>query len=162
MRSWSILRRTRGNTDAMKIRRAAPEECDALLELWLRSVRATHSFVTEEEILLLVPEVRGYLSSEDAEIWVLCDSRGATMGFMGLFASKVEALFLAPEFRRRGGGRLLLNHARGLHGALTVDVNEENAEARAFYKAYGFVEEGRSPLDGQGRPHPLLHLRLGV
>jgi putative acetyltransferase len=44
-------------------------------------------------------------------------------------------------------------------GALTVDVNEQNPEALAFYRACGFTVAGRSEVDDAGRPFPLLHLR---
>jgi putative acetyltransferase len=84
------------------------------------------------------------------------------MGFMGMFRSKMESLFIAPEFHRRGAGRLLVGHAQAQHGELTVDVNEQNLAARAFYEACGFVVEGRSELDDQGRPYPLLHMRLAA
>jgi putative acetyltransferase len=32
--------------------------------------------------------------------------------------------------------------------------------ARRFYESCGFVVEGRSDLDEQGRPYLLLHMRL--
>jgi putative acetyltransferase len=47
-----------------------------------------------------------------------------------------------------------------LRGELTVDVNEQNTGAVAFYEACGFVVEGRSALDESGRAYPLLHMRL--
>ena len=53
----------------------------------------------------------------------------------------------------------LLAHARRLKGALSVDVNEQNPQALAFYLQCGFVQVGRSPLDPAGRPFPILHLR---
>lgn len=146
----------------MEIRRAAPADREILLDLWLRSVRATHTFVPEEEIQTMIPQVRDYLASGESEFWVLCDGSREIMGFMGMFGSNMESLFLAPEFLRRGGGRRLVQHAQALYGELTVEVNEENAAARAFYEACGFVVEGRSELDGQGRPHPLLHMRLAA
>jgi putative acetyltransferase len=74
----------------------------------------------------------------------------------------MESLFLAPEFHRRGGGWRLVEHARALRGELTVDVNEQNTPAVAFYKACGFVVERRSELDDAGRPYPLLHMRLAA
>ena len=74
----------------------------------------------------------------------------------------MEALFLAPEFLRRGGGRRLVRHAQELRGELTVDVNEQNPAARQFYEACGFVAEGRSELDSDGRPFPLLHMHLAT
>ena len=83
---------------------------------------------------------------------------GHTQDRLGLTDAKMEAIFLAPEVQRRGWGRLLVDHARRLKGSLTVDVNEQNEEAVAFYKACGFRVVGRSELDSTGRPFPLLHL----
>jgi putative acetyltransferase len=144
----------------MIIRRASVAECDALLDCWLRSVQATHDFVSAEDIAAMVPEVRTYLSSDTGEIWVACEETGAIMGFMGLSGPKMDALFVAPEFQGRGVGRRMVQEARARHAHLTVDVNEQNSSARRFYEACGFVVDGRSELDDQGRPYPLLHLRL--
>jgi putative acetyltransferase len=144
----------------MDIRQARPTDRELLLDIWLRSVRATHTFVSEEDIRSMTPQVRDYLASSEAEFWVLCDDSGAIWGFMGMSGSRMESLFLAPEFQRRGAGRRLVRHAQVLHGELTVDVNEQNVAARCFYEACGFVVEGRSELDDQGRPYPLLHMRL--
>ena len=49
--------------------------------------------------------IQDYLASGEPEFWVLCSDSGAMMGFMGMAGSKIEALFLAPEFHRQGGGR---------------------------------------------------------
>src|SRR5262249_60818224 len=95
----------RGAGEAMDIRRAIPADRDVLLDVWLRSVRATHTFLSEGDVQGLLPLVRDYLASPEAELWVLCSDAGAVMGFMGMSGSKMEALFLAPEFHRRGGGR---------------------------------------------------------
>ena len=146
---------------AMNIRRAIPSDRELLLDIWLRSVRATHTFLTEEDIQSFLPIVRE-VALPELEIWVLCFDSGSPVGFMGMMDSKVEALFLAPEFCRRGGGSRLIRHAQELKGELTVDVNEQNPAARLFYEACGFVVEGRSELDSTGRPFPLLHMRLSV
>jgi putative acetyltransferase len=146
----------------MNIRRAVPADRDILLDIWLRSVRATHAFLSEDDIQLLLPLVRDCLASGELELWVLCCDSEAPVGFMGLSGSKMEALFLAPEVHRRGGGRRLVRHAQELRGELTVDVNEQNPGACRFYEACGFVVEGRSELDSTGRPFPLLHLRLAA
>ncbi|HZN02251.1 MAG TPA: GNAT family N-acetyltransferase [Candidatus Polarisedimenticolia bacterium] len=142
----------------MTIRGARPDERGLLLDLWLRSVRATHHFLTEADIQALLPLVRDQ-ALPALDLWVLCSPDGAVAGFMGLSGASVEALFLEPGFMRRGGGRRLLEHARRLKGRLSVDVNEQNPEAVRFYEACGFEVVGRSPLDGGGRPFPLLHLR---
>ena len=128
------------------------------MDIWLRSVRATHTFLTEDDIQSLLPLVRD-AALPALELWVLCAESGAAVGFLGLDGAKVEALFIAPEWCRRGGGRMLLDHARRLKGALAVDVNEQNPGAVRFYEACGFAVVGRSEVDGAGRPFPLLHLR---
>jgi putative acetyltransferase len=100
------------------------------------------------------------LDGGSLDLWVLADPDDAPAGFMGLVGADVAALFLDPDRRGQGGGGRLVEHAQVLHpGDLTVDVNEQNPEARGFYEALGFVVVSRSPLDSDGRPFPLLHMR---
>ena len=146
---------------ALIIREAAISDREAILDVWLRSVRATHAFLTEEHIQALLPEVRD-LALPALELWVLCAGQGEVIGFLGLSGASIEALFLCPRHLRRGGGRMLVEHARRLKGALTVDVNEQNPEALKFYEACGFEVVGRSPVDAGGRPFPLLHLAQSI
>jgi len=146
----------------MEIRRAIPTDREVLLDIWLRSVRATHTFVSDEDIQSMTPRVRDYLASSEPEFWVLCDDSRVIRGFMGMSGSQMDSLFLAPEFQRRGAGRRLVMHAHALHGELTVDVYEQNVAARGFYEACGFVVEGWSELDDQRRPYPQLHMRLAA
>ncbi len=141
----------------MTIRPPFPDEGELLVDIWLRSVRASHHFLTEADIETLLPPTRAYLTSDEPELWVLCDA-GRVVGFMGLDGKKLDALFLAPEVTRRGGGRQLVEWAAVLKGELTVDVNEQNREALRFYEACGFILTGRSDVDDAGRPFPLLHL----
>lgn len=143
----------------MWIRPSRPADLEPLLDIWLRSVRATHVFLAESDIQELLPAVRNYLSGADTELWTLCCEASAPIGFMGLAEDKVDALFVAPDHLRRGAGRLLIEHARRLRGPLRVDVNEQNPEAIKFYEANGFHVVGRSPVDDEGRPFPLLHMR---
>jgi putative acetyltransferase len=137
-----------------------PTDLEMLVDIWLRSARATHIFMSEDDMQSFLQLVRAYLASSEPEFWVLCSDSGAIVGFMGMCGNKMEALFLAPEVHRRGGGRRLVRHAQELHGELTADVNEQNSGACRFYEACGFVVEGRSELDSSGRPFPLLHMRL--
>jgi putative acetyltransferase len=146
--------------DAWQIRPARPADSGTLLELWERSVRATHEFLTEADVVGLRPRVAQALRDDALELWVLTDEADVPIGFMGLAGDDIAALFLEPAHRGRGGGRRLVAHAQALRGGeLTVDVNEQNPAARGFYEALGFVVAGRSPLDADGRPFPLLHMR---
>ena len=146
--------------DVWQIRPARPADSGTLLELWERSVRATHEFLTEADIVGLRPHVAQALRDGALELWVLTDEGDVPIGFMGLAGDDIAALFLEPAHRERGGGRRLVAHAQALRGGeLTVDVNEQNPAARGFYEALGFVVAGRSTLDADGRPFPLLHMR---
>ena len=142
------------------IRRARPEDHARLLAIWERSVRATDDFLGEADIAFYRTLVRDRALPR-LEVWILTDGGGEPTGWMGLTGAKIEALFVAPEHHRGGGGRALVEHARARHGSLTCEVNEQNGRARRFYERLGFVVEGRSPLDGSGRPFPLLQLRSG-
>jgi len=144
----------------MTIREALPEDRDTLVGIWLRSVRATHTFLAEDDIQSLLPFVQDELGPDsELELWVLAGEEGTVIGFTGLSGTDVAALFLDPDHLRRGGGRLLVEHARQLKGVLTVDVNEQNEDAVRFYEATGFELVGRSPTDDAGRPFPILHMR---
>jgi putative acetyltransferase len=96
----------------MDIRREIPTERKHLLDIWLRSVRATHTFVSEEDIQSMIQLVRDYLASCETVFWIVFDDCGAVVGFMGMSGSKMESLFLAPEFQRRGAGQRLVRHAQ--------------------------------------------------
>jgi putative acetyltransferase len=141
----------------VNIRRGREADHAALLGIWLRSVRATHHFLSEADVTELTAVVRDQ-ALPHLELWVL-EADGKPVGFLGLHGHRVEALFIDPAHARKGGGRRLLEHARTLKGQLLVDVNEQNPEATRFYLANGFVKVGRSERDGAGRPFPLLHLR---
>ncbi|WHF37570.1 GNAT family N-acetyltransferase [Aeromonas salmonicida] len=142
----------------MKIEQAKTRDHSTLISLWEASVRATHHFLPEAEIDVLKPLI---LEHYFAAVDLVCarDDTGIT-GFCGVLDGNIEMLFLAPEARGRGIGRLLVAHAISRQGATRVDVNEQNVQALGFYQRMGFVVTGRSPLDGQGKPYPLLHMVL--
>lgn len=143
----------------MIIRQATNADHPQLLNIWLRSVRATHHFLQESDIEALLPQLRDiYLPA--VELWVAVNTEDYPTGFIGLNENHVEMLFIEPDLRGKGIGRALLNHARSSRNQMSVDVNEQNPEAVGFYLHYGFVQTARSPLDGEGRPFPLLHLSL--
>ena len=144
----------------MQVRPRRAEDRDRLLEVWERSVRATHHFLAESDIVALRPLVAQELASDAIAWWVLVSSGEMPIGFLGFANDTIEALFIDPDHHGRGGGRLLVEHAQRLAaGALAVDVNEQNEEGLRFYEALGFTVVGRSPMDTGGRPFPLLHLK---
>lgn len=141
-----------------------PQERQTLLEplqaLWEESVRATHDFLQESDIIALRPAVKEGLLAvpQFAVIWV--DEQPA--GFIGAAEEKVEMLFLHPAQRGHGLGRQLMQYAMSQWHCTQVDVNEQNPQAAGFYEHLGFEIVSRSPLDEQGNPFPILHLKLRV
>jgi putative acetyltransferase len=144
----------------MHVRPARVEDCERLLELWERSVRATHHFLEDSDIVALRPLVAEELESDAVDWWVLESATEAPIGFLGFTSDTIEALFIDPDYHRQGGGKTLVAHAQGLSaGALAVDVNEQNEAALGFYEALGFSVVGRSLADAGGRPSPMLHMK---
>lgn len=141
----------------ISVRPSRTEEREALLRIWLRSVRATHAFVSETDIESMTPTVRDVALAK-LRLWTLADESDHAIGVMGMDGNSVEMLFIDPHHFRRGGGKLLLDHAQTMHESLRLDVNEQNVGAHRFYETQGFRVVGRSEVDGQGRPYPLLHM----
>ncbi|HEY8399568.1 MAG TPA: GNAT family N-acetyltransferase [Flavihumibacter sp.] len=152
---------------------------DALTELWEASVRATHHFLPESDINYFRPLVRNQflalvqlyaLAELDPSTPVDSSSEPATPetnqvqtkkfhAFLGVLDGKIEMLFVHPDSRGKGFGKRLLTYALNETNSTMLDVNEQNDQAVGFYKACGFEVRGRSPLDGLGKPYPLLHMQ---
>lgn len=133
---------------------------EKLVDIWYRAVRQTHTFLTDEDIQFYRNIVQN-TALKEVEIWLEINENEEPTGFIGLAGSKIEMLFVDPIHHGKRIGSRLIKHAETIFGRnLKVDVNEQNEGAYAFYKWYGFVQVGRSALDGSGRPFPLLHLEL--
>lgn len=131
---------------------------DKLLEIWEASVRATHHFLQEQDIVALRPVVKQALLQVEQLAVVWYEQQPA--GFLGAEQHKVEMLFIDPARRGRGLGRQLMTYAIQQWQCNLVDVNEQNEQAVGFYQHVGFAIKSRSPFDEQGNPFPILHLEL--
>lgn len=142
-----------------KTRRAAKADHPAILTVWIESVSATHHFLAPADFERIYVQLRDRWLDDVGQIRVW-EEEGAVAGFIGMNPPKVEMLFVAPAYMGKGIGRALLDSVRGDWPLLEVDVNEQNTAAAGFYRRYGFEETGRSALDGQGKPYPLIHMKL--
>lgn len=142
-----------------RLENPAEADLDALTALWEASVRATHGFLTEEEIGFYRMLVRKQ-ALPAAELFVVRNPNGSFAAFAGLEADKIEMLFVAPDRQGQGLGSELLRHAVACCGARRVDVNEENPLAAAFYRRHGFRMYARDAKDSSGKAHPILHFIL--
>lgn len=142
----------------LNIRMSRPDEGDQVVAIWKSSVDATHDFLTADDRKEIEKEVVGFFS--ETPVWVAVNADDQPLGFMFLHDGHMEALFIDAAARGLGVGKALLLHALSIYPNLTIDVNEQNQQAVGFYQHMGFQVTGRSPLDGQGRAYPLLHLGI--
>jgi putative acetyltransferase len=135
-----------------------PDDYPQLVAVWRSAVRATHDFLTPADLdaieAVLIPS---YFPNVSLHV---LEEDGHILGFSGVTGAMLEMLFVDASARGNGVGRILLDHAIGQLGATRVDVNEQNGQATGFYLHHGFTVSGRSDVDGDGRPYPLLHLTL--
>ena len=142
----------------MNIRTATPADEEHILNIWRAAVDTTHHSVSATDRQQIEDEVVTFLPH--APLWLSVDNNDAPTGFMLLDNGHMEALFIHPSQHGSGIGRALVQHARSMHLTLTTDVNEQNEQAVGFYEHMGCERTGRSDKDSQGRPYPLIHLRI--
>lgn len=132
----------------------------SLLNLWKESVKASHHFLTESDIHNLIPDV--CLALKSVEELVVLYYKNAPAGFIGIEDKKVEMLFILPDYFGCGFGKRLMDIAIRDYGCIYVDVNEQNPKTRNFYRHLGFQEYERTEYDEQGRPFPIIKMKLHI
>ena len=129
-----------------------------LLDIWEASVRATHLFLSDAEVL----QIKSYVpqAMEAVEHLVIAENdAGEPVAFLGTEGSRLEMLFLSPAVRGKGLGKQLIEYGITNYGIEEVTVNEQNPQAVGFYEHLGFVTYKRTDLDEEGNPYPLLYMK---
>jgi putative acetyltransferase len=142
----------------ISIRKSRPDDGGRVIEIWRRAVDATHDFLAPADRIEIETFVRDFLPA--APLWLATDGKDRPLGFMLLDNGHMEALFVDPGYRGKGVGRALVSHGLKSHPTMTTDVNEQNTQAVGFYRRLGFRPTGRSRVDNEGRPYPLIHLEF--
>ena len=121
------------------IRRGGTDDLSAVAAIQQASPEAAHWQVADylEQIFLVAAvddRVVGFLVARDVAWGV------------GEAEREILNLAVAPEFRRRGVARNLLQGClTGFSGTLILEVRESNLAAQSFYKSLGFQELSRRP-----------------
>lgn len=121
----------------MTIRKMEKQDIPALAELWFDTSVAAHDFIPEQywkEGRLLMEEQ--YLPQ--AVVLVVEDGTLLT-GFIAMIGSHIAAIFVRNGHQGRGIGKLLLNHAKGMHPNLSLNVYQKNERSVGFYQSQGFT-----------------------
>ncbi len=131
------------------IRRAAAEDFDRLVDIWLEASVSAHDFIPRERWAAHTDDMKNvYLPA--SETW-LCRVGERIVGFVSLVGDRIEALFVDPLEQGRGYGGMLLRFAQERHPRLSLSVFSQNRRAVKFYEAAGFamVEERIEERTGQ-------------
>lgn len=130
-----------------------------LLNVWEDSVKATHLFLSNEEI----DNIKKYVPQAILGVSHLVIAENEShqpIAFMGIEDTKLEMLFIKNSERGKGLGKKLLNYGIENYHVNELVVNEQNPQAKGFYEYMGFKTYKRTELDEQGNPYPVLYMRL--
>lgn len=142
-----------------EIKERSPLLIEQLLEIWEKSVKATHLFLTDKEIENIkkyVPEAIENISN----LVIMKDENKNPLAFMGIDDKKLEMLFVNVNNRGKGIGTKLIQYGMENFSINEVTVNEQNPLAIKFYENRGFTVYKRTDIDEQGNPYPLLYMKL--
>ena len=141
--------------DGVTLRPASSDDIAAVASLFARSRAVALPFLPvlhsgEEDIAFFA----GYL---DGGLITLAHQSGALLGFLVETHGWIEHLYLEPDQRRQGIGRILLDQAKRRQQRLELWCFADNCAARAFYSQNGFTEIRRTDGDNEeGLPDILL------
>jgi ribosomal protein S18 acetylase RimI-like enzyme len=153
---------TKTGADALLVRPAVPRDAPAIAGVHVRAWQHAYRGLVPDALLDAL-DLRK--RTADWHRWLgdgtlVAERDGRVVAFFSLVPSRdvdappatgeIMAIYVSPEQTRRGAGRALLEacvaHARGRYRTLTLWVFTDNARARRFYEACGFVVDGSHKL----------------
>ena len=143
----------------IEVKERNEELINHLLEIWEDSVRATHLFLSNDEIENIkkyVPQALKFVE----HLIILQNENYQSIAFMGIQENKLEMLFIKNSERGKGFGKQLLNYGIENYNINELAVNEQNPKAKGLYEHMGFKVYKRNELDDQGNPYPVLYMKL--
>lgn len=103
--------------------------------------------------------------------WLVADDNGTIAGYVGsqsvLDSADMMNIAVAPEYRRRGVGRMLINNLISYLReqkviALLLEVRVSNMAAISLYQKFGFQQVGRRPRYYHNPREDALIFRKGL
>ena len=140
-------------SDFLLRRYDAARDEDASVALWLRSWEATYPDIDFAGRLEWWRE-RWRSTLVPATEIVIAEARDVMIGFVTVDPRThyLDQIVVAPEYWGTGIGPALIAKAKRISPqGLDLDVNTDNARARAFYGKEGFVitGTGKNPISGK-------------
>ncbi|UWP58756.1 GNAT family N-acetyltransferase [Ruminococcus gauvreauii] len=141
----------------IEIKNRNPLLIEQLLNVWESSVKATHLFLSENDVEGIKKYVPQALN-EIPHLIIVENENQVPVGFMGIVGQHLEMLFISSEERGKGLGKELLRYGIEKYSINDLAVNEQNPLAKGFYEHMGFNVYKRTANDEQGNPYPLLYM----
>ena len=139
-----------------------PSMLPAMLKIWEDSVRASHFFLTDSDIVEIKEEVKG--AFEFLQNILVAKVGEDFAGFIGVSEKSIEMLFVASKFFNLGLGKRLIFEAVNAffteQDEILLDCNEQNERGLTFYQKLGFKERSKSQKDSKGRDFAIIHFAI--
>lgn len=113
-----------------------------LLKVWEKSVRATHLFLSNDEIKNIKQYVPQALN-EVSHLIIIENKKRNPVGFMRIENESLEMLFITPEEREKGFEKQLIQYGIEHYAVKRLAVNEQNPKRKDFMNiwAFKFIKE---------------------
>lgn len=136
------------------IRAFKMEDLDRIMEVWLDTNIAAHSFIESgywesnyDTVKKLMPNATIYIYEENNRL----------QGFVGLMDDYIAGIFVSQQCQSKGIGKKLLDYAKDKKERLSLHVYKENDRAVAFYLREAFIVSGEQMEEATGKME--LHMR---
>lgn len=116
------------------IRESQAKDLECIMQIWLTCNIETHHYVEKEYWLQNYEVVKKAISNG---VYVY-EEKGELLGFLGYIDSYIAGIFVNKEYRSKGIGKQLLDHAKSKNLSLSLDVFSNNKKAIGFYQREGF------------------------
>ncbi len=118
------------------IEKAQASHIDKIMDIWLQTNIAAHSFIAQAYWEGMFAEVKTAMLLADVFVFLENDN---VLGFIGITNQNyIAGLFVEEVAQGQGIGQKLLNHCKRLYPVLKLDVFTDNTRAVQFYKQGGF------------------------
>lgn len=147
----------------MRVRKAGPDDAQALVDVFRGAVDAVPpAFIEEEQRAAWrdawgPAEAANHLSERDVVVWVV-EAEGRVVAFASLRGARLHMFYVAADRQGQGVGTLLMRHVLRAAAALGLSrvVLDANRFAAPFFRAHGFRTRTLKVVDTGGVAVPVL------